>query len=83
MNNLVVAAAVLVSAALPASALAAPTSCEDMLNTVKTALQSTTLSDADNAKVADLENRGIERCKADDDARADDFFAQALALMGK
>jgi len=28
-------------------------------------------------------NKGIERCNADDDKRADDFFAQAMAIMGK
>jgi hypothetical protein len=33
--------------------------------------------------VADLQKRGIERCKADDDARADELFKQALTLMGK
>ena len=83
MKKLIVAAGILVSAVLPAPVLAAPAPCEDMLNNVKTALQGATLSDADKTKVTDLENKGIERCKADDDARADEFFAQALALMGK
>jgi hypothetical protein len=34
-------------------------------------------------KVADLETKGIERCNADDDKRADGFFADALKIMGK
>jgi 2-methylisocitrate lyase-like PEP mutase family enzyme len=27
--------------------------------------------------------KGLERCKADDDAGADDLFAQAMKLTGK
>jgi hypothetical protein len=64
-------------------AATAPAPCEDMLNNVKAALKDAKLSDADKAKVSDLENQGLERCKADDDAGADDFFAQALKVMGK
>ena len=65
------------------SAAAEPVPCEKMLGDVKAALNSAKLSDTDKAKVADLQSKGIERCKADDDARADGFFTQALALMGK
>ena len=74
-----------VSAGLSAIATAAedPVPCEDMLADVKAALQSATLSDADKAKVENLESQGLERCKADDDAGADALFAQALAVMGK
>ena len=43
--------------------------CEQMLNDLKA--------------VADLETKGTERCKADDDVRADAFFAQALRVLGK
>jgi hypothetical protein len=64
-------------------AAATPVPCEKMLGDVKAALQAAVLSDADKVKVADLASKGIERCKADDDAHADELFTQALALMGK
>jgi hypothetical protein len=54
-----------------------------MLADLRAAIDSTTLSDADAAKVKQLEDKGIERCNADDDARADEFFAQALTILGK
>ncbi len=55
--------------------------CEVMLDTFRTTLVGATLSDADRATVDALEVKGTERCNADDDTRADDFFAQGLALM--
>ncbi len=58
--------------------------CEDMLKTVQTTLAAATkLSDADKAKVADLQQKGLDRCKADDDANADKLFGEAMKLMGK
>ena len=58
--------------------------CEDMLQTVKdTVAAATTLNDADKAKVADLQQKGLDRCKADDDVNADKLFTEALKLMGK
>jgi hypothetical protein len=54
-----------------------------MLNDVRAALADTKLGDADKAKVIDLENKGIERCKADDDTHADEFFTAALKALGK
>jgi hypothetical protein len=62
---------------------ASPAPCEDMLKDVRAAVSTAKLSDADKAKVTDLEAKGVERCNADDDKRADDFFAQALKIMGK
>jgi hypothetical protein len=71
-------------AALPlAAAQSAPVPCENMLNEVRTALAAAKLGDAEKAKVVDLQNKGIERCKADDDAHADEFFTQALKALGK
>jgi hypothetical protein len=57
--------------------------CEDMLKDLRAAVGSATLNDADKAKVTDLQDKGIERCNADDDARADAFFADAMKLLGK
>ena len=64
-------------------AATAPVPCEKMLVDVKAALETAQLGDADKAKVMDLESQGIERCKADDDAGADAFFAQAMTIMDR
>jgi hypothetical protein len=60
-----------------------PLPCEDLLAAVRSTIAATPPAAADQAKVDELQGKGIERCNADDDKRADDFFAQALALMGK
>ena len=65
------------------SASAAPTPCETALKDLRSAEATAKLSDADKNKVSELETKGIERCNADDDKRADDFFAQAMKLLGK
>jgi 2-methylisocitrate lyase-like PEP mutase family enzyme len=65
------------------SAAGNPVPCEKMLKDVKAAIKSAKLSDADNAKVMDLQGQGLERCKADDDSGADAIFAQALKILGK
>lgn len=62
---------------------AAPAPCEDMLKDVRAAKATASLNEADKAAVTQLEAKGVERCNADDDKRADEFFAQALKLMGK
>jgi hypothetical protein len=75
--------AVLASNGLLTSAHAANVPCEKMLSDLRAAVKSAKLGEADQAKVADLESKGIERCNADDDARADTFFAEALKILGK
>lgn len=55
--------------------------CEVMLETFRTTLASATLSDTNRTAVNELEAKGTERCNADDDTRAADFFAQGIALM--
>jgi len=57
--------------------------CEKMLSDLRAAEKAMQLNEADTAKVAELEDKGIERCNADDDKRADTFFAEALKLLGK
>ncbi|MGL4967374.1 MAG: hypothetical protein ACRC67_39505 [Inquilinus sp.] len=69
--------------ALAVPARAAPVPCEDMLKQLRAALATATPNDADKAAVTDLQPKGIERYTADDDKRADDFFAQALKILGK
>ena len=60
-----------------------PLPCEELLADVRATTAAIVVSDADKPKLDELTNKGIERCNADDDKRADDFFARALALMGK
>ncbi|MDB5561304.1 MAG: hypothetical protein JWN11_722 [Hyphomicrobiales bacterium] len=86
MNKLVLAAAISAfSIAIPALAMAAPAPvpCEKSLSDTKGAIAGAKLAAADKTKVDDLVAKGLERCKADDDAGADDYFAQAMKLMGK
>ncbi len=84
MTKLILAAGLIV-VALGAinAAQAASIPCEEMLKQLRSAQSTTKPSDADQAKINELMNKGIERCNADDDKRADDFFAQAMAIMGK
>jgi len=89
VNNKVIFAAALsaivVISSLPSVTLAAtsPVPCEKSLSDLKAALANAKLSAADTAKATDLEGKGLERCKADDDAGADAFFADAMKLLGK
>ncbi|MET3901409.1 hypothetical protein ABIB57_005380 [Devosia sp. UYZn731] len=60
-----------------------PLPCEDMLAKYRAVQpKAASLDDATKAKVAELEAKGLERCNADDDKRADDFFSQAIQLIG-
>jgi hypothetical protein len=54
-----------------------------MLENLRTQLKDAKLSEADAAKVKELEDKGIERCTADDDAHADAYFAEALKIIVK
>ncbi|QKC94087.1 hypothetical protein [Mesorhizobium sp. NZP2298] len=74
----------LVAASGPVSLVFAATApCEETLKALRAAQAATKLNDADKNKVSELETKGIERCNADDGKRADDFFAQAMKVMGK
>jgi hypothetical protein len=84
MRNLFAALSFVAAAAAATTfAQAAPAPCEDALKSLRATEAAAKLSDADAAKVKALEDKGIERCNADDDKRADDFFAQAMKMMGK
>lgn len=58
-----------------------PLPCETMLEQFRNTRAAATLSDPERTQIDLLQTRGTERCNADDDARADDFFAQGIALM--
>jgi hypothetical protein len=75
-------AAVVVASPL-SSAFAASTPCETTLKNLRAAEATAKLSDDDKNKVSELETKGIERCNADDDKRANEFFDQALKVVGK
>ncbi|MEP6564949.1 MAG: hypothetical protein ABJB10_07395, partial [Mesorhizobium sp.] len=81
MNRLVLALAALAIASPISSASAAPAPCEETLKTLRAAEAEAKLGDTEKTKVSELETKGIERCNADDDKRADDFFAQAMKIM--
>jgi hypothetical protein len=55
--------------------------CEEMLKTLRSALAAANLSDADKANVESYQAKALERCNADDDQHADEFSAQAMALL--
>jgi hypothetical protein len=78
-------ALVLLFASISASsAFAANTvPCEKILADLRAAQKTVKVSDADAAKVAGLEDKGIERCNADDDGHADEFFSQAMKILSK
>ena len=65
------------------AAIAEEVPCEKMLADLRAALQASHPSDADAAKIKELQEKGIERCTADDDKHANEFFGQALKLLGK
>jgi hypothetical protein len=69
----------IVAVSMPAAAEDVP--CEKMLEDLRAALETAQPNEADAAKIKELEDKGIERCSADDDARADEFFTQAMKIV--
>jgi hypothetical protein len=67
---------------VPAAAFA-KVPCEETLKDVRAARSSAKLTAADATKVDDLIGKGIDRCNADDDNRANGFFKDAMTAMGK
>jgi hypothetical protein len=54
--------------------------CEDMIKALRAAIDGGKVAPANMAVASNLQSRAIERCNADDDAHADEFSAQGLAL---
>jgi hypothetical protein len=79
--KLVLAALIMTGAASAAHAATVP--CEDALKDLRVKMESAKLGDADMKSVKDLEAKGVERCNADDDKRADGFFDDAVKILGK
>lgn len=55
--------------------------CEDKLVELRAAMQTARPNEVDAHAVKDLEARGVERCNADDDKRADAFFDDAIKIL--
>ena len=62
---------------------AAVVPCEDLLKQLRDAEKAASMSDLDKARVAEFEDKGVERCNADDDKRADKFLGEALKIVLK
>lgn len=75
------AAATLVSGIAVTDANGRALPCEEMLAAVRDGLTTAKLSAPDQASVVALQAKATERCNADDDQHADEFSAQALALL--
>lgn len=83
MKTLIHAVAIgAIALVIPAAALA-KVPCEETLKDVRAARADAKLGSDDATKVDDLINKGIDRCNADDDNRANGFFKQAMTAMGK
>ena len=65
------------------TAVAAPIPCEEMLQEVRSVQRSTSVDDPQRALIVELIKKGLERCTADDVEHADQFFSEALKIMGK
>lgn len=84
MKNLILPIIVLAAGIYAANtAQAANVPCEEVLKQLRAAEASAKPSDTDKTKISDLEAKGVERCNADDDKRADEFFSQAMKILGK
>jgi hypothetical protein len=81
MLSSVLAAIGLISSPCTASAGAVP--CETMLQELRSVQRSASLDDPKRIAILELIVKGLERCTADDDRAADQFFSQALKLMQK
>lgn len=59
-----------------------PIACEEMIKALRGALDGGRIAQANVTAASDFQSKAIERCNADDDAHADEFSAQGLALAG-
>ncbi len=57
--------------------------CEVLLKSVADGLAKGKATAADQAAATSFQTKALERCNADDDTRANEFSAQALALVSK
>lgn len=79
----ITAAAAFTVLGLSSAFAAGPAPCEDMLKDLRTAEASAKIDPAVKAQYEELKAKGVERCNADDDKRADQFFADTMKALGK
>lgn len=75
------AAATLISGIAVTDANGRALPCEEMLTALRDGLTSAKLSATDQTAAVALQSKATARCNADDDAHADAFSAEALALV--
>lgn len=83
MKSFINAAFIVTLTILVPATVFAKVPCEETLKDVRAARTDAKLSDADTVKVDELITKGVDRCNADDDTRANDFFKEAMTAMGK
>ncbi|MCD7111504.1 hypothetical protein LRX75_20930 [Rhizobium sp. DKSPLA3] len=83
MKTLINAVLIVTLSILVPATVFAKVPCEETLKDVRSARADAKLNDAGTAKVDELITKGIDRCNADDDNRANDFFKDAMTAMGK
>lgn len=82
LPTIAIAIVVLTTAIVP-SGYTKTMPCEEALKQLRDAERAVKLSDRDMTKVNDLEKKGIDRCNADDDERANGYFAKAMKVIAK
>ncbi len=60
-----------------------PVPCELTLAKMRAVLASVAPSSSNKARFEDLKSRGIERCRANDDAQANAYLSEALGMIGR
>lgn len=60
-----------------------PLACEDMIKALRAAIDAGKIPSASSEAAQGLVSRAVERCNADDDAHANTFSAQGLALASQ
>lgn len=73
----------LVSGIPVTDAVGHPLACEALIKALRAAIEGGRSARTDMAAAGDFLAKAIERCNADDDAHADEFSAQGLALAGR
>lgn len=57
--------------------------CEEMLKSLRAAIAGGKITQTNMAAAGEFQSKAMERCNADDDAHADEYSAQGLALAGQ
>lgn len=83
MNTLLRITILTMALGVPVLASAAEPACEDTLKTLQDTIKTTAPKPDVMVKVQVLVDKASERCKSEDDKRANGFAADAMKLLGK